>query len=258
MKTLNVCSLILMLTLGFAFSVHAGKADCENLDGDGAKPVKEVAKEDVGKQNDYDEVVEEDDRNGVTYLSFIGGSTPKPNKCGLNPKNPEAEWTGWGGPIDTDNATIGEGAGTRNEIVIGGIYFERGIGSHSVATVVYDLSGDNYLKFEGYVGMSDEKDPAECGHGGSGDFVFTIDGKEVFKSEKLLGSDGGKQVEAVKVEIDIPVNAKELEIVMGNGGDGAGCDHSAIGDAKLLNAQALAVEPANKLPTIWGHLKDSY
>ena len=36
------------------------------------------------------------------------------------------------------------------------------------------------------------------------------------------------------------------------------CDHSAIGDAKLLNAQALAVEPANKLPTIWGHLKDSY
>ena len=41
-------------------------------------------------------------------------------------------------------------------------------------------------------------------------------------------------------------------------GDGAGCDHSAIGDAKLLNAQALAVEPANKLPTIWGHLKDSY
>ena len=52
--------------------------------------------------------------------------------------------------------------------------------------------------------------------------------------------------------------AKEFEIVMGDGGDGIGCDHSAIGDAKLLNAQALAVEPANKLPTIWGHLKDSY
>ena len=34
-----------------------------------------------------------------------------------------------------------------------------------------------------------------------------------------------KQVEAVKVEIDIPVNAKELEIIMGDGGDGIGCDH---------------------------------
>ena len=258
MKTLNVCALILMLTVGLAFSVHAGKADCENIDGKGAKPVKEVGKEGDAVQNDYDEVVEEDDRNGVTYLAFIGGSQPKPNKCGLNPKNPEAEWTGWGGPLDVDNATIGEGGGTRNEIVIGGIYFARGIGAHAIATVVYDLSGDDYLKFEGYVGMSDEKDPAECGHGGSSDFIFSIDGKQAFKSETLQGTDGGKNVDAVKVEIDIPANAKELEIIMGDGGDGIGCDHSAIGDAKLLNAQALAVEPANKLPTIWGHLKDSY
>ena len=258
MKLFSMCALIVMLSIGLAFSVSAGKADCENIDGDGAKPVKEVGKEDAAAQNDYDEVVEEDDRQGVTYLAFIGGSQPKPNNCGLNPKNAEAEWTGWGGPIDTDNATIGEGGGTRNEIVIGGIYFERGIGSHSVATVVYDLSGGDYLKFEGYVGMSDEKDPAECGHGGSGDFIFSVDGKEVFKSDTLMGTDGGDNVEAVRVEFDIPANAKELEIIMGDGGDGAGCDHSAIGDAKLLNAQALAVEPANKLPTIWGHLKDSY
>ena len=151
------------------------------LDGDGAKPIKEVGKENDGKPHDYDEVIEEDDRKGVTYLSFIGGSQPKPNKCGLSPKNP----------------------------------------------------------------------------GGSGEFTFSIDGKQVFKSEVLQDTDGGKNVEAVHVEFDIPATAKELEIVMGNG-DGAGCDHSAIGDAKLLNAQVLAVEPANKLPTIWGHLKDSY
>ena len=161
MKTLNICALIVLLTVGLAFSVYAGKDDCENIDGDGAKPIKEVGKEDPGKQNDYDEVVEEDDRKGVTYLAFIGGSTPKPNDCGLIPKNSEAEWTGWGGPLDVDNATIGEGGGTRNHIVIGGIYFERGIGSHAIATMVYDLSGGDYLKFEGYVGMSDEKDPAE-------------------------------------------------------------------------------------------------
>ncbi len=235
-----------MLTVGLAFSVYAGKADCTNLNGRGAKPVREVGWEEVGIQNDYDEIVREDNRTGVTYLTFIGGSTPRPNRCGLNPKNSRAEWTGWGGPLDTDNATIGEGAGTRNEIVIGGVYFERGIGSHAVATIVYDLSGDDYLKFEGYIGMSDEKDPGECGHGGSGHFVFNIDGNEVFESGRLLGTDGGRNVEAVKVEIDIPVNARELEIIMGDAGDGIGCDHSAIGDAKLLNAQALAVEPANK------------
>ena len=246
MKTLNVCALLVMLTVGLTFSVHAGKADCANLIGRSAKPVREVGWEEVGIQNDYDEVVKEDDRTSVTYLTFIGGSTPRPNRCGLNPKNSGAEWTGWGGPLDTDNATIGEGAGTRNEIVIGGVYFERGIGSHAVATIIYDLSGDDYLKFEGYIGMSDEKDPGECGHGGSGHFVFNIDGKEVFKSGRLLGTDGGRNVEAVKVEIDIPANARELEIIMGDGGDGISCDHSAIGDAKLLNAQALTVEPANK------------
>lgn len=258
MKFANIYALIVMLVIGLAFSTYAAKDDCENIDGDGAKPIKEVAKDGDAAQNDYVETVEEDDRNGVTYLALIGGSEPKPNACGLIPKNPEEEWTGWGGPLDVDNATIGEGVGTRNHIVIGGIYFERGIGAHAIGTFVYDLSGDNYLKFEGYVGMSDEKDPAECGHGGSSDFIFSIDGKQVFKSETLQGTDGGKNVPAVKVEFDIPSTAKELEIIMGDGGDGIGCDHSAIGDAKLLNGQALAVEPANKLPTIWGHLKDSY
>ena len=63
-----------------------------------AKPVKEVGKEgDAKSRTIMIEVVEEDDRKGVTYLAFIGGSQPKPNKCGLIPKNPEAEWTGWGG-----------------------------------------------------------------------------------------------------------------------------------------------------------------
>ena len=82
--------------------------------------------------------------------------------------------------------------------------------------------------------------------------------KTGFQIRTTLSTDGGINVDAVKVEFDISANAKELEIVMGDGGDGISCDHSAIGDAKLLNAQALAVEPANKLPTIWGHLKDSY
>ena len=250
--------MLVILFVAVSFNVNAAKEDCTNLDGDGAKPIKEVAEEAAGIQNDYDDVVEEDDRKGVVYLAVIGGSQPKANACGLIPKNDAGAWTGWGGPLNFDNATIGEGAASRNHIVIGGTYFERGIGAHSIATLIYDLTGDKYLRFEGYVGMSDEKDPGDCGHGGSSDFTFSVDGKQTFKSEVLKGTDGGENVDAVKVEFDIPANAKELTIVMGDGGDGAGCDHSAIGDAKLLTAQALAVEPANKLPTIWGHLKASY
>lgn len=249
---------IMILLVGFAFNIHAAKEDCTNIDGDGAVPIVEVNEDDPNVKNDYDDVVEEDDRKGVVYLALIGGSQPNPNACGLIPKNDAAQWTGWGGPLNFDNVTIGEGGGSRNHIVIGGTYFERGVGTHAIGTFVYDLTGDKYLKFEAYVGMSDEKDPDGCGHGGTSDFTFTIDGDEVFKSAVLAGIDGGENVEAVKVEFDIPTNAKELTIVIGNGGDNNGCDHSTIGDAKLLTAQALAVEPANKLSTIWGHLKARY
>ena len=255
---IGLFALVMILSFALVFSVQAARDDCGKLTPNQEKPIKEVGKDDPNGKNDYIETVEEDDRPGVTYLALNNGSTPKANKCGLKPSNADNEWTGWGGPLEGENVTIGEGIGTRNEIVIGGIYFPRGIGAHAIATLVYDLTGDNYLKFEGYVGMSDEKDPAECGHGGTGDFIFKVDGKQVFKSEVLMGTEGGKNVPAVKVEFDISANAKELEIVMGDGGDGAGCDHSTLGDGKLLNAQALAVEPANKLPTIWGTIKSAY
>lgn len=81
----------------FAFVISgawASKADCNNPVNP-PKPAKQVNKEDPNVQNDYDKIVKEDPK--AIYLSLINGSTPKPNKCGLNPKNPPAEWTGWGG-----------------------------------------------------------------------------------------------------------------------------------------------------------------
>ncbi len=258
LKIINLFILTTLLIIGLAFNVYAAKSDCTNLDGDGAKPIKEVASEDLAVENDYDETVEEDTRDGVVYLALIGGSQPKPNACGLIPKNPAGEWTGWGGPLNFDNVTIGEGATTRNHIVIGGTYFERGIGAHSVGTFVYDLTGGDYIKFVGYAGMSDEKDPGGCGHGGSSHFIFSVDGDEVVKTDTLTGSADGENVEPLKVEFDIPANAKELTIVMGDGGDGLGCDHSSLGDAKLLTSSVTAVDPANKVSTTWGSLKASY
>ncbi len=65
MKLTNLFALSLLLIVGLVFSVYAGKSDCTNLDGDGAKPIIEVSSEDVAVQNDYDMVVEEDDRDGA-------------------------------------------------------------------------------------------------------------------------------------------------------------------------------------------------
>jgi hypothetical protein len=261
-KSLNMITRLLLVALILtSASAFAGKDDCKNIKANKApKQALKVGKEKLATTNDYDKVVEEDKRKGVVYLAFIGGGKAKPNGCGLNPSNDKAMWTGWGGPIDCDNCTIGEGAGTRNEIVIGGTYFERGIGTHGKATIEYDLATGNYVKFEGYVGMSDEKDPGGCGKGGTSTFEFLVDKKSLFKTkDPLAGSiDGKENTPPLKVEFDIPAGAKKLTIEIGDGGDGVGCDHSALGDTKLLTPQALTAEPEGKLPTVWGAVKSSY
>lgn len=260
MKSVNLLCVLVALSMlfGWTANIWASKADCGKPPNVPPKPAKKVNKEDANVQNDYDKVMEEDKRKGVTYLAFINGAQPKPNKCGLNPSNPPNEWTGWGGPLNADNMTIGEGGGTRNDIVIGGVLFERGIGTHAIAKIVYPLTAESWVKFEGYVGMADEKDPAECGHGGSCTFTFSVDGKKMFASDVLKGTDGGKNVAPVKVEFDIPSGAKELTIDIGDGGDGIGCDHGAVGDAKLLTRLAFAVNPKDKLTTSWGAIKALY
>lgn len=240
-------------------SAWALKADCGKAPNDPPKPAVKVAKDDPAVQNDYVDVVKEDPK--AIYLVLVNGDQPKANACGLKPSNPDTEWLGWGGPFDGDNVTIGEGPGTRNDIVIGGVLFERGIGTHGTAKFVYPLTGDKYTKFSGYVGMSDEKDPAECGHGGSSTFTFSVDGNVMFKSDVLKGTDAGVNVAPVKVEFNIPSGAKELVIEIGDGGDGISCDHSCIGDPKLYTIDLGGMTPVRlegSISTTWGDIKIKY
>ena len=146
---------------------------------------------------------------GVTYLSLINGDQPIPNDFGLNPKNPSSQWTSWRQPID--NLT-----NNRNKIVIDGTAFERGISGvpfhDSDAIFEYDLTGGNYTQFQGYIGLADEhdhvirpNDNSSCAQGGSVFFTFKIDGKQVYKSKKLTGSDA-----PIKVAFDVPTDAETL------------------------------------------------
>jgi hypothetical protein len=80
----------------------------------------------------------------------------------------------------------------------------------------------------------------------------------MFESERLVGGEGGENVDAVKVEFDIPKGAQELRITLADAGDGVSCDHSCLGDAKLLTGRARAVEPGGKAATVWGQIKASY
>jgi len=258
MKKLSYCLAILLILNLVVASAWAAKSDCGKQPNVSPKPAKKVAKNDPAVQNDYDKLVAEDTRTGVVYLAPVAGTQPKANACGLKASNPAAEMAGWGGPLDGENMTIGEGAGSRNDIVIGGTFFERGFGTHAAAKFVFPLTGDKYTKLECYVGMSDEKDPAECGAGGSSDFIFTVDGKQMVKSPVLKGTVDGKDVDAFKIAFDIPSGAKELVIQISDGGDGNSCDHSAIGDAKLLTTALSPVSPQGRLSATWGEIKSTY
>jgi hypothetical protein len=205
----------------------------------------------------FEEEVEAIDSPDVIYLAFINGDTPKPNECGLNPSNDLAQCTGWGGPLNHDNMSIGEGGGTRNLITIGKVRYHRGLGTHSPATIIYDLTGKSYKAFHAVVGLDAEKTPGGCGHGGSAEFIFSIDGEEVYKSELLTG-DGCLETGGEVVDFDIPSGAKELEITITEGGDGNGCDHADLGDARLMTGGFFAVEAAEKLSTTWGILKSKF
>ena len=83
MKRLDFFLLIFAFFLFVMTGVDAGIKDCGKDEvGDGAKPIKEVNKEDPGKQNDYDKVQEEDERPGVTYLLLLKVKHPNLTNAG--------------------------------------------------------------------------------------------------------------------------------------------------------------------------------
>ncbi|MFC1715522.1 cohesin domain-containing protein [Candidatus Poribacteria bacterium] len=184
------------------------------------------------KEIPYNRVVKENTAPSVVYLSAIGGDTPVPNACGLNPTNGSEEWIGWGGPIDSDNTAIGGIHGQRNFLVIGETLFERGIGTHAEARFVFDLTGNDYIAFSCYVGISGEErcDIASC------DFIFMVDGKVLARTGVVRSIIDGGIVPPELVEFDIPSGARELSINITDAGDGIGCDHACLGDAKLMKA----------------------
>jgi len=259
MKKLTYCLVMFFVLNLVVVSAWAAKSDCAAQPNVPPKPAVKVAANDPNVQNDYDKAVTEDTRPGVVYLAPVSGSQPVANACGLKPSNPDTEWYGWGGPLNGENMTIGEDAATRNDIVIGGTLFERGIGTHGMAKFVFPLTGAEYTRLECYVGMSDEKDPNECSNGGgTADFTFTVDGTEMAKSPVLAGTSNGNEVAPFEIKFDIPSGAKELVIAVGDGGDGISCDHAAIGDAKLLTSELSTVSPKGRLSNTWGDIKSTY
>lgn len=101
--------------------------------------------------------------------------------------------------------------------------YERGIGAHANATIIYDLTDQDYSFFSAYVGV----DRAMHGSVGSVQFEVYVDGELSFDSGVMNSRNAQKYV-----EVSI-AGAKELKLVVKDGGNGIGSDHATWGDTKL-------------------------
>lgn len=118
------------------------------------------------------------------------------------------------------------------------VSYERGIGTHATSTIVYDLTDKDSAYFSSFVGV----DRQMFGSVGAVSFEVYVDGEKKFDSGVMNSRDPQKFV-----EVDIN-GAKELKLVVKDGGNGNGSDHATWGDAKLhfANAERLFTKDLEK------------
>ena len=138
----------------------------------------------------------------------------------LSSLNPTFQENGWG-PYQRDRSNGEAGANDGHVIGIGGIKFARGLGVHARSELRYALAG-KFLQFLAQIGIDDE-----VGNRGSVAFEVWLDGKRVFNSPVLRGSDTAKPV-----SVDV-TGKNELKLIVLNGGDGIGYDHADWADAHV-------------------------
>nr|WP_288306738.1 NPCBM/NEW2 domain-containing protein [uncultured Romboutsia sp.] len=104
------------------------------------------------------------------------------------------------------------------------VEYEKGIGTHSTSTIVYDLTDKDYSYFTSYVGVDREMYNSTVA---SLEFKVYVDGVLKYESGLMKSTDAQKYI-----ELDIN-GAKELKLVATDGRDGNAADHASFGDAKL-------------------------
>lgn len=143
-------------------------------------------------------------------------SGPKPNVT-----QPASATNGWG-PWELDRSNGDRRAGDGRTISVGGQKYEYGLGVHSTSDIRYDLNG--YCQgVSGTVGVDDE-----VGNRGSVRFWIRVDGRTVFKTGVMTGSDGPRDF---FVGTD---GGQDLQLLVTDAGDGKAYDHADWADLSLV------------------------
>ena len=112
------------------------------------------------------------------------------------------------------------------------VSYAKGIGSHAPGELAYDLTGTGIVRFQAYAGV-DRSSGSSGGKIGTVEFQVYVDGVLVETSGILT-----KDQPAHYFDIDLK-DAKNLRLVMTDGGDGNTCDHANWCDAKVTVDQSL-------------------
>lgn len=129
--------------------------------------------------------------------------------------------------LQPESATLGWGSLQRNKsvwekpITIAGRQFRRGLGAHAPSVIKYALDG-KYRRFQSWVGADGATAPTIT-------FEVCVDGQKRWESGLMQRDTAAKQV-----DVDV-TNAKTLEMVVGDGGNGNTSDHADWADARLLH-----------------------
>jgi len=126
----------------------------------------------------------------------------------------------------------------RGILSIGGQKFRRGLGTHAVSTITFQLDGAA-AAFHAAVGADDEIN-------GTVGFEVYVDGHKAFDSGVMKQGDAAKTV-------DVPLaGARQLRLIVNDGGNGTTCDHADWADAyvTLSDASSTTSAPASEPLTL--------
>jgi hypothetical protein len=148
------------------------------------------------------------------------GAAPAAERVYLSSLPPTEAQQAWG-QLGLDASVQGK------RLRIGAREFEHGLGTHAASELAYDLDG-SYDTFEAWVGVDAEMDYFGKS---SLEFVVLVDGKEAFRSGVMLNA-----TPAARVSVSVK-GARELRLLVTNGGDNINGDHADWADAVLVAAK---------------------
>ena len=171
------------------------------------------------------------DEGNAMYLALVSDDPDT-----LVPINDATEWSGWNGWFW--EKTRGEQP-TEPPAGFSGYYinrFNHWFYSHAESKIVYDISGGNYSKFEGYLIT-----PNSCIE--TIELIWLVDDIETYNSGRI------RTFEPLHIMFNIPAEAETLTMRVTDGGDGLSCDHWILGNPRLLQVdQSASPESKPNIP----------